>query len=203
MNRMKKISTLLGMPWGSAQRKLYRLILIELLKRLNENICFRCSKPIKIVNGTEGISVDHIENWESEGSARKFWDINNVRYSHLKCNLRAATDSRRKIGPEGTAWCYLWNKVGQQGLGLQMTRALGDSRLSFVSREPEIIVRSLKKPSWILVASDGLIDPTHQESSFNAIVNLIDAGAEAKELVTRAIKLQTNDNATAVVWRNK
>ena len=92
------------------------------------------------------------------------------------------------------------------GHGLQMTRAFGDVDLdSILSREPEIFSFLLEKPSWVLVASDGLIDPGHKISglSYQAVADMLDAGSEAKDLVNRAVKMQTNDNASAIVWRLK
>lgn len=87
--------------------------------------------------------------------------------------------------------------------GLQMTRALGDTNLKFLSHEPEI--RSLpfgEYGDWALVASDGVLDPSHHNiSEGDVIAGLIDAGAEAPELVTRATRTPTNDNATAILVR--
>lgn len=89
------------------------------------------------------------------------------------------------------------------GPGLQMTRALGDHGLTFLNREPEI--RSLPfgdYGDWVLVASDGVLDPAHHNKG-DVVAGLINSGAEAPELVTRAIRVPTNDNATAILVRIK
>ena len=90
------------------------------------------------------------------------------------------------------------------GHGLQMTRALGDHGLGwFLNREPEI--RSLgfgEYGDWVLVASDGVLDPSHHNTNEgDVIAGLINSGAEAPELVTRATKVPTHDNATAILVR--
>jgi serine/threonine protein phosphatase PrpC len=117
---------------------------------------------------------------------------------------RAAAEKRGGIYLNG----YMWNSKGKfsdLGRGLQMTRAFGDADCEFIIGEPEISVISIQKPAWVLVASDGLIDPTHRNATaeHDAIIDLLNQGAEAKDLVNRAVRLQTNDNATAIVWRNK
>lgn len=91
-----------------------------------------------------------------------------------------------------------------EGRGLQMTRALGDHGLGwFLNREPEI--RSLpfgNYGDWVLVASDGVLDPTHyHENDADTIAGLINSGNEAPYLVTRALRVPTDDNATAILAR--
>jgi len=79
-------------------------LLFRQLKKHNENICVRCNKEIEIV---EELSVEHIKPWEGI-SAELFWDLDNVAFSHVKCNVphrRIGWAHLRKVGPEGTAWC--------------------------------------------------------------------------------------------------
>lgn len=87
--------------------------------------------------------------------------------------------------------------------GLQLTRALGDVELDDVlSREPEIFEIPLAKNSFVLVASDGLLDPQHESSeAAQAIVMAVDKGATAGNLVKMAIDKPTHDNASAVLVR--
>jgi hypothetical protein len=78
-----------------------------LLCRLEENICFKCAKEIVTV---DELSIEHKEPWEGR-SAELFWDLNNIAFSHLRCNtihrvkIGEYNTAKRKIGPEGTAWC--------------------------------------------------------------------------------------------------
>lgn len=102
-SNIKKAATL-GMPHGTATARLRKNILFYLLKRLKENTCFKCNKEIEIV---EDLSIEHKLPWEGR-SAELFWDLNNIAFSHLKCNRPhsfSSNESRLFSGPEGTAWC--------------------------------------------------------------------------------------------------
>ena len=102
----------LGMHHGTAASRLRKLVLFRVLQKYNENVCYRCEKTI---DTPEELSIEHKEPWLDSDPAL-FWDLENIAFSHLKCNIRAARrvvsqamrDSLvrpRKIGPEGTAWC--------------------------------------------------------------------------------------------------
>ncbi|HEY4484473.1 MAG: hypothetical protein A3I24_03645 [Candidatus Harrisonbacteria bacterium RIFCSPLOWO2_02_FULL_41_13b] len=87
----------------------------------------------------------------------------------------------------------------------QLSRSLGDQIFSdFISREPEIYSVKLGPESFVLVASDGVLDPSHGDSQslMESIVGQIEKGATAEELVDNAIfTRRIEDNATAVLWR--
>jgi hypothetical protein len=105
MSNARKSATL-GMPHGTANGRLRKMILFDLLKRHNENICIRCNKPIECI---DDLSIEHIKPWEGI-SAELFWDLNNIAFSHLVCNQsfkRPARSQplRRIISPSGMAWC--------------------------------------------------------------------------------------------------
>jgi HNH endonuclease len=80
--RSKRIAKQLGMSHGSALSKLRKSILFSFIKRLNEDICSRCQKKIDSV---DELSIEHVEPWENR-SPELFWDLNNIKFSHLKCN---------------------------------------------------------------------------------------------------------------------
>jgi len=88
-------------------------------------------------------------------------------------------------------------------MGLQMARALGDYDLDLVlSREPDFFATNLDRDSFILVATDGVVDPSHGGGDdMQQVIDLIRQGKSAKDLVDRAIQLDTHDNATAIIWR--
>jgi serine/threonine protein phosphatase PrpC len=96
---------------------------------------------------------------------------------------------------------YLYQSYS--GHGLQMSRALGDSSLSKVlNREPEIFIINLGPESFVMVASDGVVDPSHGSgSSWSEVVGDLMHGDNAQQLVDRALAIPTNDNVTALVWR--
>lgn len=86
--------------------------------------------------------------------------------------------------------------------GLQMSRALGDAPLrSILNRQPEIY--SIALDGVILLATDGVFDPSHSntEKEIAAVTRLIGEGANAQNIVNRAIKNRTGDNATAILVR--
>lgn len=75
----------LGMPLGTAQGRLRKLILFDLVQRLGLDICCRCGK--KIISADE-LSIDHKEPW-LHVSVTLFWDLNNIGFSHHACNSNA------------------------------------------------------------------------------------------------------------------
>lgn len=85
MGNQKK-SEQLGLPYGTAMARLRKMVLFDLLVRCEENICFHCETPIKTV--TE-LSMEHKEPW-LDVDTDLFWDIDNIAFSHLVCNTRAA-----------------------------------------------------------------------------------------------------------------
>jgi len=91
------------------------------------------------------------------------------------------------------------------GMGLQMARALGDSHLDKVlSRVPDVYEVKVNKNSFVIVASDGAFDPGHYDfkKAAQTIVELVERGQEAKELVHRAaVDYPTGDNVTAIIAR--
>lgn len=102
-NNTKKKYEQLGMPQGTASGKLRKIIMFDLLKQLEKDICYRCSEKIKSV---DELSIEHKEPWlDSANPVGKFFDLNNISFSHLKCNIGDARQPRKIIAPEGQAWC--------------------------------------------------------------------------------------------------
>lgn len=91
------------------------------------------------------------------------------------------------------------------GAGLQVSRALGDRKLShLLHHEPEIYSVDITHDSFVIVASDGVFDPSHRnsEKEINRLAGMVSKGAEADDLVRDALERHTRDNATAIVWRS-
>lgn len=76
----------LGMPFGTACGRLRKIVLWSLLKKHNENLCFRCGQEIETV---EDLSLEHKQPWEGV-SVALFWDLENIAFSHLICNIKGA-----------------------------------------------------------------------------------------------------------------
>ena len=87
----------LGMNAATAANKLRKLIMFKLLKDSNKNVCYRCGKTIDSV---EELSIEHKIPWlHSDNPKELFFDIDNIAFSHLKCNLAA---SRKNIKHDDT-----------------------------------------------------------------------------------------------------
>lgn len=91
----------LGMDAGTANGRLLRMLLFDMARRLGEDVCFRCGGRIEAVRE---LSVEHKLPWLDEDPAL-FWDLANVAFSHLGCNVRAAKRPRKVDYPEGQKWC--------------------------------------------------------------------------------------------------
>ena len=119
-------------------------------------------------------------------------------------NARSNPTERDAAIARGASFDGNYIYAGFSGPGLQMTRAMGDRELvRVINREPEVYSRIVGPDSFVLVATDGLFDPSHRnlEPEIATVVDQIQAGASAQTLVDRAIALPTGDNVTAVLVR--
>jgi hypothetical protein len=116
----------LGIPFGTATARLKKSLLFLLVVETKRNFCYKCNLEIKT---EDELSIEHKIPWETSENAKElFYDLNNIAFSHLKCNKRSfIIDKRKKIGPEGTAWCikhkdflpiYLFSKNSNHWNGL-------------------------------------------------------------------------------------
>jgi hypothetical protein len=98
-------SAFLGMPHGTAGKRLRKLLLFDLLRKHSENVCFKCAGEIE---SADELSIEHKLPWEGV-SVEHFWSLDNIAFSHLRCNRNHRHEGggakSRKAGPEGTAWC--------------------------------------------------------------------------------------------------
>ena len=95
-------------------------------------------------------------------------------------------------------------RISYDGPGLQMTRVMGDREMGrIVSRIPEVYTQKVNGDSFVLVATDGLFDPSNRNTEVEAgtVAQYIREGASAETLVNRAIATPTGDNVTAVLVR--
>lgn len=109
----------LGMSNGTAANRLRKRVLFRCVQRLGEDVCYRCSLKIE---SPEELSIEHKKSWMNVDPVL-FWDLDNIAFSHLKCNCEASDKTnviaaskarsiaRRKVGPEGTAWCGGYHKA--------------------------------------------------------------------------------------------
>lgn len=84
----KKKTEQLGMNPSTAQNRLKKDILFSLIKKLDLHLCYQCKKKI---NSVEELSIEHKVPWlDSDNPKELFFDLDNIAFSHLKCNISAA-----------------------------------------------------------------------------------------------------------------
>jgi hypothetical protein len=76
----------LGMSVGTATHRLRKQIMMMLVAKCSLDLCYRCGN--KICN-PEDLSVEHKQPW-LDVSPALFWNIDNIAFSHLSCNVSAA-----------------------------------------------------------------------------------------------------------------
>ena len=102
MNNNKKKQEQLGMPSGTANARLRKMILFHLLKQLKQNFCYQCDLEIQDINE---LSIEHKKPW-LDNSVELFWDLENIAFSHLMCNISAARRVNKIEEIEGKKWCW-------------------------------------------------------------------------------------------------
>ena len=122
-------------------------------------------------------------------------------------NARTNLAERKTAVQRGAVYSggYIWDDPqSDMGIGLQLTRSLGDKRLAkFLNREPETFSIDLDEYSFIIVASDGLIDPGHstENKGITRLLNTVTEGGTAFDLVKDALHRRTGDNVTVILWK--
>lgn len=87
-NSNRKKNEQLGMSYGSACHRLRKSVLFVLLQRAGMDYCHRCGNVIESVRD---LSLEHIEPWlDSDNPSEMFFDLDNIAFSHLRCNCQAA-----------------------------------------------------------------------------------------------------------------
>ena len=94
-NKSNKVkSDQLGMPFGTANYKLEKSIQFYLIQKSGLDVCFRCGAKIE---NAEDLTKDHRIDWlHSDDPVRLFFSLENIAFSHARCNKRASDDKRVK-----------------------------------------------------------------------------------------------------------
>lgn len=101
MNSKVKDSELLGINVSTASNKLVKDLLFNFIVETNKDECFRCG----LVLTRDNFSIEHKESWRLSTKPKEtFFDLNNIAFSHLKCNS-AHKDHERL--PCGTVASYV------------------------------------------------------------------------------------------------
>ena len=78
----------LGMSHGTAVHRLRKTIMFTLIVALKLNICNQCGE---IIETERELSTEHVIPWlDSRDPKGLFFDVNNIRFSHLSCNSAAS-----------------------------------------------------------------------------------------------------------------
>ena len=90
---MDKKHKQLGMPYGTASARLKKRIMFDLAAKLGLLTCYRCDNKIESI---EEFTIDHKIPW-LDNDPSVFWDINNIAFSHAKCNYLASRPNRIEV----------------------------------------------------------------------------------------------------------
>lgn len=93
-NRADRHKNMLGMPYGTAFARLRKSLMFDLAMRCGACRCHRCGLDIESV---EHFSIEHKSAWENAANPRDaFFSLENIAFSHLRCNIRAASKPNKK-----------------------------------------------------------------------------------------------------------
>lgn len=99
---------LLGMPFGTANSKLRKLLLFSLAQKLGSDYCFRCDARIETV---DDFSIEHKVPWRaSSDPVASFFDMENISFSHLFCNTQHGRSLNRKYDSEQDRIRAKWHR---------------------------------------------------------------------------------------------
>ncbi len=98
MTDKKKLQ--LGMNPSTASHRLVKDVLWSLIVKTGQSLCCKCGGEMS----RETFSIEHIEPWlDSEDPVGLYFDLENIGFSHLRCNV---ADARRKTSTCGTEHQY-------------------------------------------------------------------------------------------------
>ena len=116
----QKKAEALGMSFGTASNRLRKLILFSLVRAAELDVCYQCDG--KILN-VDDLSIEHKEPWlQAENPVEAFFDLNNIAFSHLSCNIGAAGKPMKR-----------WTTEAER----RMSHAEGEKR-RWASLQPEV-----------------------------------------------------------------
>lgn len=92
-----KKSLQLGMNASTANGRLVKDILYSLIVKTGQNKCCKCKMPMS----RDTFSIEHLVPWlDSEEPLKLFFDLENIYFSHLKCNCESARKPQKKYFTE-------------------------------------------------------------------------------------------------------
>jgi len=78
----------LGMAQGTANNKLRKLLMFKYVQKCGDDVCYQCGNKIETI---DEFSIEHKIPWlHSDDPVGLYFDLDNIDFSHLKCNRAAA-----------------------------------------------------------------------------------------------------------------
>ena len=81
------------MSVGTATHRLKKSLMLRLAQRCGMDWCCRCGERI---DTEHELSVEHVKPW-LDVDPSLFWDLDNIAFSHLSCNIGAARRKRTSL----------------------------------------------------------------------------------------------------------
>lgn len=92
---MNKKAQQLGMNPSTASHRLVKDLLFKMVCDTEQNKCFQCGEPMERNN----FSIEHKTPWlDSENPQELFFNLENIAFSHLKCNVQNARRAKSECG---------------------------------------------------------------------------------------------------------
>jgi|TARA_R100001463_G_scaffold63172_1_gene116129 hypothetical protein len=92
----------LRMNPSTASNRLKKLLLFDLAKKLKINWCYQCGAEIEYAGK---MTIEHKTPWlDSEDPQKKFFELENIAFSHASCNYAAARQKEGAPCPSTTAY---------------------------------------------------------------------------------------------------
>lgn len=92
----------LGMNPSTASNRLVKDMLFLLIERSGLNSCHHCKKEMT----RETFSIEHIVSWlDSDDPIGLYFNLTNISFSHLACNISAGRRVNKRKCPDGTYYC--------------------------------------------------------------------------------------------------
>lgn len=80
---------------STASGRLVKDLLFLLVVETGRDVCYRCGEKVS----RKTFSIEHKESWlDSEDPVTRFFDTDNIAYSHLTCNVGAAKKAKAGCG---------------------------------------------------------------------------------------------------------
>lgn len=90
------------MAVGTATNRLRKMLMFHFAQKCGMDICFQCNERIE---SAEDLSIEHMVPWRRKPNAKElFYDLNNIAFSHQRCNCIGRRQRRPQPCPSLTAY---------------------------------------------------------------------------------------------------